>query len=119
MEWWMVYDYVSKFLILVWFMFLGHLVCDYVLQPDFVAKYKCRKCSLPAVPWVYVMSGHAATHAVAVGVVTGSPALSGLEFVFHWLIDYAKCEGWTGIHTDQFLHFACKCIWAILYLVCR
>jgi hypothetical protein len=101
---------------ILWWLLLGHFVADYPLQPDFVAKFKARAASLAAVPWYYVMTGHAATHAVAVGVVTGSPLLSLLEFAAHWLIDAAKCEGKTGIHTDQALHVACKVAWTGLLL---
>lgn len=95
---------------------LGHFVADYPLQTDFVAKFKCRKASLPAVPWYYVMSGHCATHAVAVYLVTGSLPLATLELVAHFGIDVAKCEGWTNIHVDQALHVVCKIAWTALFL---
>jgi hypothetical protein len=89
----------------------GHFLADYPLQTDFVAKFKARAASLTAVPWYYVLSGHAATHALAVALATGSPLLGACEFVAHWLIDLAKCEGKTGIHADQALHVACKLAW--------
>jgi hypothetical protein len=92
---------------------LGHFVADYPLQTDFVAKFKCRKASLEAVPWYYVMTGHCATHAVAVYLVTGSLLLALCELVAHWIIDVCKCEGWTNIHVDQALHVVCKVAWAI------
>ena len=94
---------------------LGHFVADYSLQSDFIAKYKARSQSLPAVPWFYVMAGHCATHASAVALLTGSPVLALLEFCCHFVIDYAKCEGQTTIHTDQFLHVVCKLMWASLF----
>lgn len=101
---------------LLW-LILGHLVADYPLQTDFVAKYKNRHCSLAAVPWYYVLAGHAATHAAAVGIITGSPLLALLELVAHAVIDATKCEGWTTIHTDQFLHLVCKVAWAGLVVM--
>jgi hypothetical protein len=51
--------------------------------------------------------------------VTGSPPLAALEFAAHWLIDWAKCEGKTGIHADQLLHVACKALWAGLALAAK
>jgi hypothetical protein len=102
-----------------WWLVVGHFVADYPLQTDFVAKFKARAASLAAVPWYYVLSGHAATHAAAVGLVTGSPPLAALEFAAHWLIDWAKCEGKTGIHADQLLHVACKALWAGLALAAK
>ncbi len=104
----------SMVLSLFFLLVLGHFVADYPLQTDFVAKFKCRKNSLEAVPWFYVMAGHAATHALVVVVLTGSPLLGLCELVAHYLIDVAKCESWTGIHTDQLFHVACKAVWALL-----
>jgi uncharacterized protein DUF3307 len=106
---------MSFFSAFIW-MVLGHFVADYPLQSDFVAKFKARSASLAAVPWYYVLSGHAATHAVAVGLVTGSLTLALAEFVCHWIIDLAKCEGLTTIHLDQGFHVACKFCWAMLAL---
>lgn len=96
--------------VLFWLV-VGHFIADYPLQTDFVAKFKSRSASLAAVPWYYVMTGHAATHAAAVALATGNIWLGLAEFVAHWLIDAAKCEGWTSIHTDQALHIVCKSAW--------
>lgn len=102
---------------LLWLL-LGHFVADITLQSDFIAKFKARSASLAAVPWYYVLAGHTATHAAAVGLVTGSPLLALLEFVAHFGIDCAKCEGWTGIHTDQALHVLCKVAWVSIATLC-
>lgn len=99
--------------VLFWLL-VGHFVADYPLQTDFVAKHKSRRNSLAAVPWYYVLTGHAATHAAAVALATGLPTLGAVEFVAHWLIDWGKCEGRTGIHADQALHVACKLLWLAL-----
>jgi hypothetical protein len=96
---------------------LGHLVADYPLQTDFVAKFKCRRASLPSVPWYYVMAGHAATHAVSVWLITGSVWLGCAEFVAHYVIDVLKCEGLTNIHVDQSLHVACKVAWLMILVL--
>lgn len=98
-----------------WWMVCGHFVADITFQPDFVAKFKARSASIPAIPWYYVLTSHAATHAVAVALVTGSVLIGSLELVAHWIIDAAKCEGLTGIHTDQTLHMACKVAWLSVF----
>jgi hypothetical protein len=85
----------------------GHFVADYPLQSDFIANGKKRP-GLYGVPWYYTLSGHAATHATAVYLVTGSMVLALCEFFLHFIIDTAKCEKWIGIHQDQWLHFVCK-----------
>lgn len=94
-----------------------HFVADYPLQTDFVAKFKCRAASLPAVPWYYVMAGHAATHGLGVGLATGSVGIGCLEAVAHFGIDVLKCDGLTNIHVDQLLHVLCKAAWVALVFV--
>jgi hypothetical protein len=91
----------------------GHFVADYPLQSDFIANGKKRP-GLYGVPWYYTLSGHAATHATAVYLVTGGMALALVEFFAHFFIDTAKCEKWIGIHQDQWAHIVCKLCYAII-----
>lgn len=103
---------------------LGHFVADYPLQSDFIAKGKNRfrpvdPASIPPgqkpmLVWPWVLTAHAATHAAAVYVVTGSVALAACELVAHWAIDYGKCANRYGIHFDQAAHIACKLLWALI-----
>lgn len=99
----------------------GHALCDYPLQGDFLARGKSRRAPLAfvGIPWWQCMSAHCAIHAGMVLVVTGSIALALAEFVFHFLIDMAKCdfvfgEGERAFNIDQALHVACKALWVIL-----
>ena len=50
----------------------GHLIADYPLQGDTIAKWKNRTIdpALYGVPWFYWMASHAATHAMAVGLLS-------------------------------------------------
>jgi hypothetical protein len=82
---------------------VGHFVADYPLQGSFIGQFKNRHAARD-----YAGQGiaHAAIHAGTVASVTGSCWLGGAEFATHWVIDAAKCEGWTGINTDQALHVA-------------
>lgn len=106
----------------IFWLLVAHAVADYPLQSDWMAKAKNRHQPLGYVPagqtpqaiWPWVLSAHAATHGGAVALATGSVELGIAEFVLHWLIDAAKCENLTGIHTDQMLHIACKVLWAVL-----
>lgn len=103
---------------------MGHAVADYPLQSDTMAKgkNKNRPLDLSKIPagqkpiktvWIYWLSAHSLTHAVAVYLVTNSSLLAFAEFVCHWIIDYAKCENLTTIHTDQALHIFCKIAWVL------
>ena len=103
---------------------IGHGVGDFALQSGDMARGKNRHRTLENVPpgqalevmWPYWLTSHALIHAGAVWIVTGHAGLAALEFLLHWIIDFAKCENWTGIHTDQALHVACKVAYVLVAL---
>jgi len=103
---------------------VGHFTMDVVWQSSSVAKGKNRHRQGNEVPpgqtptavWPYYMTGHALSHGGVVALATGSILLGTCEVIFHWGIDFAKCENWTNPHQDQALHIFCKIIWA-LYMV--
>lgn len=98
------------------FMLVWHALADYPLQGDFLAKAKNRSAPIPGVPWYQAMVAHSLIHAGGAAFITGSWILGGLEFVFHFLIDHAKCSGKIGFNYDQTLHFVCKCMWAVVLM---
>ncbi len=96
---------------------IGHVLADYPLQGGFLATAKNRHHdasvlfsgeSPPRGLWVHALTAHSLVHAAAVWLITGSLALGLIEWVLHWLIDYAKCERWLNFNTDQALHILCK-----------
>ena len=101
-------------MILLIYLILGHFVADITFQSDFMAKFKHRINSIPQIPWYYVMTGHCATHAMCVALLIGNIFLGLAEFIAHFIIDTVKCEGYTNIHVDQFLHLFCKIVYAFL-----
>jgi hypothetical protein len=94
----------------------AHALCDYPLQGDFLARAKNRTTPLPGVPWYQALGAHAAIHAGAVGLLTGSLLLGLAEFTAHAVIDDAKCAGRIGFNADQTLHLACKALWVAIIL---
>lgn len=106
---------------LLFALIIGHALADYPLQGKFLAIRKNRHIKSidytgdsPPQLWVYCLSAHSLVHAGAVwmifagfGVVT-AVVYAFLEFVLHWLIDFAKCEKWTNFHQDQALHLISK-----------
>ena len=105
-------------------MLIGHAIGDFALQIDAMAKGKNRHYFPDNIPpgqkvitnWPYWMTSHALIHGGAVWVATGVAALGLAETVAHWLIDFAKCEGWINLHVDQALHVACKVIWVFVLI---
>ena len=94
----------------------GHLLADYPLQGDFLAR---GKFGIPGVPRVTILLSHAAIHAGVVLVITGSLWLMLAEFLAHAAIDEAKIKGRLGqgeraFNIDQSLHIACKAMWCAL-----
>ena len=104
---------------LLWWLIVGHAVMDFWAQSDALAQMKNRKRSNTRVPpgqkpqtmWAYALTAHALHHGFAVAFITGSVGLGVAETVWHWFIDFGKCENWYGIHVDQALHLVCKCAW--------
>ncbi len=107
---------------------IGHALADFPLQGDFLSRGKNRNApppsladgrTTPANLWVYLMSAHCLIHAGFVWLLTGYAVLAFAEFVLHWIIDVAKCEGHTSFAVDQWLHIATKAIYvAILWAGC-
>jgi hypothetical protein len=101
---------------------IGHAVADFPLQGPFLAEAKNRHGDVssyfvnetPSGVWFHAMTAHSLIHAGAVWWITGSAVLGSIELVLHWIIDYAKCEGWTSFSTDQILHYVCKVTYAML-----
>jgi hypothetical protein len=106
---------------MIFAMLVGHAVCDYPLQGDFLARGKNHRAPLPGVPWQIILTAHALIHAGAVGLITGSMWLAVAELAWHFIIDFSKSEGWFGdgaraFTTDQALHVVCKIAWAAIVI---
>lgn len=99
--------------ILFWLL-VGHMICDFPLQGDFLAKGKNHKKPIPGFAWQIILFSHALIHAGMVALVTGSLFLAGLELVLHMFIDFLKCEEKFGFVTDQALHYGCKILYVAL-----
>lgn len=95
---------------------VGHVLADYPLQGDFLAKGKNRNSPFVGVPWYQAMFAHVMIHGGMVFMVTGSLFLSIMEILIHAIVDDAKCRGKIGYNTDQGIHIGCKVLWAILFV---
>lgn len=110
---------------------VGHVIADYPLQGDFLARGKNVSAPIPGVPWRTILASHALIHAGFVwAVMAAFVALAGLplknaitfgmcigavEFVLHGAIDHLKCSGRLGegegedaFNRDQLVHACCK-----------
>ena len=98
-------------------MIFGHMLGDYPLQGDFLAKAKNRFNPLPGTPWYHALAAHAVIHGGLVFLATGSVILGVLETIVHAIIDDTKCRGAISFNIDQALHICCKVIWLIILVV--
>lgn len=96
---------------------VGHVVCDYPLQGDFLAKAKNRAMPIPGVPWQQALGAHSIMHGGAVWLLTGIWWLGALETLLHAVIDDRKCTGNLTFNQDQALHIACKIAWVVIVLL--
>jgi hypothetical protein len=92
---------------------VAHVLCDFPLQGDFLARAKNHRQPIPGIAWPFALLSHALVHAAAVLVITGRPELAALELTLHTWIDWAKSEGLTTFAQDQLLHVACKVVWLV------
>jgi len=105
-----------EFWTILFLLTVGHFLCDYPLQGDFLARGKNHVNPIPGVPWYQCLTAHAGIHSGMVYLITGSLFLGLLEFVLHFGIDYTKCSGKISYNTDQFLHFLCKILIAWMFV---
>ena len=94
---------------------LAHFVCDFVLQSDRMAVEKSSGRDV-TLYWGWWLSAHAATHGLAVALLTGIPVLGLMEMFLHAIIDWAKIRFRLTLMLDQSLHLLCKLIWVSLLL---
>lgn len=102
----------------VFMLVFGHALADFVLQPEAMGYGKNRNDKIhdndqslfPV--WYYWLTAHALVHGGIVYMITGNIWLGVLETVLHWITDFAKNEGWIGMHQDQGIHISCKIAYA-------
>jgi hypothetical protein len=99
---------------MVFWLLWGHCLSDFALQGDFLAMLKNHKHKVGEQYWAYGLFSHGMVHAGFVALFTGQIGLGLAEFVAHIAIDRAKCSGRLSFHVDQWLHYACKLLWAVL-----
>lgn len=104
--------------ILLCILLFAHMLADFPLQGDYIAKFKnpewYKERNWIEERWWYIMSAHCMIHAGFVGLITGIWQLGAVEFVWHFIIDLAKCKGKIGYMTDQTLHILCKVFYVIV-----
>jgi hypothetical protein len=94
----------------------AHLIGDYPLQGDFLAKAKNHRAPIAGVPWSIALVSHAGIQGGLTALCTGSAAIGLAEACVHTVIDFGKNHGVFGAGDrayaiDQALHVACKLAW--------
>lgn len=95
---------------------VAHMLCDYPLQGDFLAKAKNHRAPLPGVPWQQALAAHSLIHGGAVWLLTGLWWLGAAETAAHALTDYLKSDRRPGFgfHSDQAVHILFKGLWVLI-----
>lgn len=99
---------------IAWWLLIAHVVCDYPLQGDFLARGKNHRNPIPGVPWWQCLLAHSLIQGGGVALATGIPLLGAVEVLFHAMIDFGKCDCRYGFNGDQVMHFACKGAWLLV-----
>jgi hypothetical protein len=97
-------------ILLVW----GHVIADYPLQGDFLAKGKDPEGPFKDFfPWTQALFAHSMIQAGFVFLFTGSVQCFLMELIGHAWTDYAKTQKWISLNIDQSIHIGMK----LFYLV--
>ena len=97
---------------------VAHSIGDFALQSPVMAKYKSPKNKVPkemynkgqkAEPmWFYYLTSHALILGACIWMVSGDWKWGVIEAVFHWVIDFGKCNNKYGVKIDQALHMVSR-----------
>jgi hypothetical protein len=101
------------FLGILFYLVVGHCLCDFPLQNDYLAKAKDPENPLGANGvWKWALFSHSMIHAGSVAFFTHSMLLGVFEGITHALIDHLKCRKAISFGVDQSLHIGLKILWA-------
>mgnify|MGYP001611024984 CR=1 FL=1 len=112
---------------LLWWLAVGHVVSDFVLQTDFMSQAKDPKqgstiyyggiqVSRKRVgPWWLWMGAHGILNGAVTALILGVWWVGPIEALHHACIDWCKCTGRLGFWADQLNHAFMKGV--LLYLV--
>lgn len=100
----------------------GHVLADFVLQTEIMAKQKNRHNKPAYIPegqkyvptWHYWMSAHGLIHGGTVYFLTGNLFFGIVETIAHIAIDILKCENITNPHVDQAFHILLKIAYVMI-----
>ena len=98
---------------------LIHVLADFPLQGEYLARQKSRKLADSRSDWIVALVAHCVIHAGGVWLISGSLAMAAVEFILHGTIDLVKGEEKIGIATDQVLHLVCKLGYVLLLTQCH
>lgn len=112
----MIAFFHTNFAVTMWWLLVGHAVADFALQNDFMAVAKNHNTPVGKLFWPYALGSHALIHGAFVVLVTGYVWMGVAEAICHALIDRVKCNEKIDLHTDQFFHFICKFVWALILM---
>lgn len=100
-------------MMLLFWLLVGHALCDYPLQGDFLARAKNHRAPLPGVPWYQCLIAHSLIQAGMVTFVTHSQLFGIAEFALHFVTDWMKSDGWIDYNQDQAIHVLCKIAYVV------
>lgn len=101
---------------LLFWLLVGHALCDFPLQGDFLARAKNHRNPIAGISPTICLFAHCLIQAGMVAYVTGRIWLGLLEFSAHAITDWAKCDEQITFAQDQAIHIACKLVWAIIWV---
>lgn len=102
-----------------------HFLGDFALQSDTMAKGKNRHKKPDYIPegqkykitCFYWLSAHAFIQGGLIFIFFPVLWIVLLEVLFHFIIDFLKCDNITNPHIDQFLHFLLRILYTMILVI--
>lgn len=109
-----------NFIEILFILLFLHFLADFSLQSEAMAKGKNRHFKPEYVPegqkykitWFYWLIAHAFIQGGLIFIFFPIVWIALIEVVFHFLLDFFKCDNITNPHIDQGLHILLRIIYA-------
>ena len=114
-----------NFIEILFMMLFLHFLGDFSLQSDAMAKGKNRHRMPENIPegqkikkvWFYWLSAHAFIQGGIIFIFFPVLWIVLLEVVFHFILDFMKCDNITNPHIDQAFHFLLRIVYTIILVI--
>lgn len=114
-----------NFIEILFMMLFLHALGDFALQSESMAKGKNKHLKPEYIPegqkykitWFYWLSAHAFIQGGLIFIFFPVVWIAITEVIFHFVLDFLKCENITNPHIDQISHILLRIIYSVCLVI--